>query len=65
MSAPQTIHPAPALRLYRVRCAGQDYLARAASASMAVADALARHGLRAVSVQPVQPHAIGLAGVSA
>jgi|GEM_PF-2986731 len=45
--------PAP-VRPYRIRCAGLEYITLAASASQAVIDALALHGLRTVVAIPLQ-----------
>lgn len=47
---PATPH---ALRPYRIRCAGLEYIALANSASQAVIDALALHGLRTVIAMPL------------
>lgn len=47
--------PAPApVRPYRIRCAGLEYITLAASASQAVIDALALHGLRTVVAIPLE-----------
>lgn len=42
------------LKPYLVRCAGLEYVALAASTCMAVADAIALHGARAVSAAPLR-----------
>lgn len=44
----------PALHPYRVRCAGLEYVALATGACMAIEQALALHGLRKVSAQPMR-----------
>lgn len=55
-AAPATPYKPSSLRAalypYRIHCAGLEYIALATSACMAVTDALALHGLRAVSVSP-------------
>ena len=43
---------APTLHPYRVRCAGLEYVALAASACAAIADAIALHGVAGASAQP-------------
>lgn len=53
MSALAPITTAP-VRPYRIRCAGLEYVTLAASASQAVIDALALHGLRTVVAIPLQ-----------
>lgn len=42
-----------ALRAYRIKCAGLEYAALATSTCMAVLDAMALHGPRAVSASPM------------
>ncbi len=43
----------PALRPYRIRCAGLTYIALAASASQAVVDAMALYGHRTIVAIPL------------
>lgn len=52
--APTTTPGAAALRPYRIVCAGLQYIALASSASQAISDALALHGLRTVVAQPLR-----------
>ena len=47
-----TTRTTPALRPYRIRCAGLEYVALAASACAAIADAITLHGVAGASAQP-------------
>lgn len=50
MNTPAT--HAPTLRAYRIRAAGLEYIALAASACAAIADAITLHGVAGASAQP-------------
>ncbi len=43
----------PALRPYRIRCAGLEYIALANGAAQAVADAIALHGVHGATAAPL------------
>lgn len=51
-----TRQPAPthALRPYRIRCAGLEYIALASGGAQAIADAIALHGARGASAKPMK-----------
>lgn len=44
----------PALRAYRVHCAGLQYIALATGAAQAIANAIALHGAPGASAQPLK-----------
>lgn len=44
----------PALRPYRITCAGLEYIALATSAFQAIADAITLHGARIASASPMR-----------
>lgn len=46
--------PTRALRPYRVRCAGLEYIALASGAAQAIADAIALHSARGASAKPLK-----------
>lgn len=45
---------APALRPYRIRCAGLEYIALATGAAQAIADAIGLHGVCGASAMPMK-----------
>lgn len=47
-----TTRNTPALRPYRIRCAGLEYIALATGPAQAIADAIALHGVAGASAQP-------------
>ena len=44
----------PALRPYRITCAGLEYIALATGACQAIADAITLHGAATVSARPLR-----------